>query len=347
MQNVTVVDHNNNVLLTPCSPARARLLLSEGKATVLRTNPFSIKLQEKTTMENNEQQSTPIESCREVSQNIDELIEKKRAEMAEFQKKEQAELTKVFRDRFDYESIGGTIFKSFDVDEVAFLSRTAIEIKRNDIHGVSIDSNGTGVVVHKETRTSAPEFTLKGVGATPFEAFDRLLENEDKIIAKLFMTVGSNNRKYVKNRKDANRVFLIRDGFQKANVSDLQDEIERHRILADVILVRDKVALTKNFNALDYDPITVADLKKTGIIASIWGMNIMLLSSLPKGLVVMLGANVELGVRTVREFRLKKLENSETEISCQMSLTIIDPRAVVVGAPEEQVDFKLKPHIMR
>jgi hypothetical protein len=47
MQRVLVLDRNKNPLM-PCTPARARILLSQNKAAVFKTYPFTIILKNKT-----------------------------------------------------------------------------------------------------------------------------------------------------------------------------------------------------------------------------------------------------------------------------------------------------------
>jgi len=46
MQRVFVLDNNKNPLM-PCTPARARVLLSKQKAAVFKTYPFTIILKER------------------------------------------------------------------------------------------------------------------------------------------------------------------------------------------------------------------------------------------------------------------------------------------------------------
>jgi hypothetical protein len=47
MQRVLVLDRNKNPLM-PCTPARARILLSQNKAAVFKTYPFTIIFKNKT-----------------------------------------------------------------------------------------------------------------------------------------------------------------------------------------------------------------------------------------------------------------------------------------------------------
>lgn len=239
----------------------------------------------------------------------------------------------------DYESLSRQVLKSYTLENATILryerdeGNTVFFINENK----KVKTIKVGQYVYPSEFVIHDKIDLKKYEGKGNEAINTLahslINQENDLLFKL-MTAAS---KYNENiplsfmgQRDDTKV--------KSFLEETQYKIERHRQLIDKFIVGDPIirAMKKEETAnLDYTPIGNRDLLETGMYGSIWGVNIFKSEHKQVAKTKSIFAVTEgmyLGVQPIRFLTaIPNEEHDELIAICQMSMCILNPRAVAHG----------------
>jgi len=169
------------------------------------------------------------------------------------------------------------------------------------------------------------DITLIGRGNTEEKALENLIKKEDRLFTYMMLKASGL----------VNSICTIKfseEGINKNDLEILQYEVERHRLLVDKFLIPRIVLgdMKRNFNDIDFDPITSRDLLLSGIFGSIWGVNIYCLGldMLPFKVIFAVSDTRYLGFRRFKSIDISNSIENSFEIKLVESLCISNPRAI-------------------
>lgn len=257
-------------------------------------------------------------------------------------------------ERLDYQGFGRQMLKTHSVQQGQIIDydmdiNTLALVVADDGATITQQIKGDRLFVPEFTVSANPHITIQEVLTRQYDIVDRLLE---KTKYQIQLT---EDRNLVRQLYQAGQIYNtpveVTGTIDKGVFESMVKTIEEHRLIADKFVMHrsDYSDLRTNMNAMDFDPVTSREMLMSGIMSSLYGVNILVSSgkdepgkvnvSVPKGLFFATTEGRYSGAMPIRQdltmANADQFVNGKAELGWLyyevIGQIITNPRAVAVG----------------